>query len=73
MSIHEDPNEANQTSTINANGGMETSHNTNINKVLYEKTSNVYGLGLANIVFFIEDKKYLIVLFKTYLFKMLIY
>jgi len=41
-----------QTSQMN-NESLQT------NKILYEKSSNIFGLGMAHIVFSIENKKYI--------------
>jgi hypothetical protein len=54
MDIH---NEANHNNLNNPNGGNGNLDVNNQNKVLYEKTSDVYGLGVSYIVFSIEDKK----------------
>ena len=52
MEIHEEQSNDN----VNGNGG-DINSNTTTNKILYEKKSNVLRLGIANIVFSIEDKK----------------
>ncbi len=42
-----------------SNGGE---NNQVLNKVLYEKSSDVYGLGMSLITFSIEEKKYKLLL-----------
>jgi len=41
-----------QTSQMN-NKNLQT------NQILYEKSSNIFGLGMAHIIFSIENKKYI--------------